>query len=154
MSALDGALGIIRIANSNMLNALKLISVRKGYDPSDFSIVATGGGGPMHATSLAKDLGVKKVIIPIAASVFSAWGMLMTDLRNDYIKTYITKLTKEENFNLSLINYEFDLLEKEALSNLKQKNFKNEEISLHFYFDMRYLGQEHTVKVPLNKKGR
>lgn len=83
----DAALGIIRIANSNMLNALKLISVRKGYDPRDFTLVATGGGGAMHASALARELGIKKVIIPVAASVFSAWGMLLTELRHDYIYT-------------------------------------------------------------------
>ena len=73
LSVEDAALGIIRIADSNMLNALKLISVRKGYDPRDFSLVAFGGGGPMHAPILARELGVKKVIIPVGASVFSAW---------------------------------------------------------------------------------
>src|SRR5699024_9096524 len=92
LDAEEGALGIIRIANANMLNALKLISVRKGYDPRDFSLVAFGGGGSMHAPALARDLGVKKVIVPVASSVFSAWGMLMTDLRHDYIQTYINRL--------------------------------------------------------------
>ena len=81
ISVEDGALGIIRIANSNMLNALKLISIRKGYNPREFTLVAFGGGGSMHAPALAKELGVKKkVVVPLASPVFSAWGMLMTDL--------------------------------------------------------------------------
>src|SRR5699024_9956989 len=75
----DAALGIVRVANSNMLNILKLVSVRKGYDPRDFTLVAFGGGGPLHASALAKELGIKRVIVPIATSVFAAWGMLMTD---------------------------------------------------------------------------
>lgn len=87
----DAALGIIRIADSNMLNALKLVSIRKGHDPREFTLVAFGGGGPMHAPILAKELGVKKVIVPTAASVFSAWGMLMTDLRRDFIQTYVRR---------------------------------------------------------------
>lgn len=70
----DGALGMIRIANSNMLNALKLISVRKGYDPRDFTLVAFGGGGSMHAPALARELGVRKVVVPVASPVFSARG--------------------------------------------------------------------------------
>lgn len=87
MSAEEAALGIIRIANSNMLNALKLISIRKGHNPQDFTLLAFGGGGSMHAPALALELGVKKVVVPIASPVFSAWGMLMTDLRHDYIQT-------------------------------------------------------------------
>ena len=81
----ETARGIIRIANNNMINALKLVSVNKGYDPREFTLVAFGGGGGMHATSLAKELNIPKVIIPVNSSVFSAWGMLMSDLRRDYI---------------------------------------------------------------------
>src|SRR5699024_1613465 len=85
----EAALGIIRIANSNMLNALKLVSVRRGYDPTDFVLLAFGGGGSMHAAALALELGIDKVVIPVASPVFSAWSMLMTDLRQDYIQTDI-----------------------------------------------------------------
>ena len=77
----------MRIANNNMINALKLISVNRGYDPRDFTLVAFGGGGGMHAVALATELGMQKVVIPRAADVFSAWGMLMTDLRRDYFVT-------------------------------------------------------------------
>lgn len=152
MSSLDAALGIIRIANSNMLNALKLISVRKGYDPSEFTIVASGGGGPMHATALAKELGVKKVIVPVAASVFSAWGMLMTDLRSDYIKTHIVRLDDTDTETLTEVNNEWDRLKKEALEKLNEKGFKDNSTVLACYLDMRYTGQEHTVKVPIPNK--
>lgn len=152
MSALDAALGIIRIANSNMLNALKLISVRKGYDPSDFTIVASGGGGPMHATALAKELGVKKVIVPVAASVFSAWGMLMTDLRSDYIKTHIVRLDESNEKTLQEVNSEWNLLKEEALEKLNEKGFNDHSTMLACYLDMRYSGQEHTVKVPIPNK--
>ncbi|MEZ2458318.1 hydantoinase/oxoprolinase family protein [Salinicoccus roseus] len=152
MSSLDAALGIIRIANSNMLNALKLISVRKGYDPSEFSIVASGGGGPMHATALAKELGVKKVIVPVAASVFSAWGMLMTDLRSDYIKTHIVRLDEIDPKVITEVNNEWELLGKEAIERLSEKGFKDNSTVLSCYLDMRYSGQEHTVKVPIPRK--
>ena len=78
-TAEEAARGIIRIANNNMVNALKLVSLNRGFDPRDFVLVAFGGGGGMHAVALAQELGVKKVIIPAAASVFSAWGMMMSD---------------------------------------------------------------------------
>src|SRR5690606_10828600 len=103
MAAVDGALGhlaeklgpspthvargIVRIANSNMVNALKLVSVNRGYDPRDFTLVVFGGGGPMHGVALGQELGVKKVVVPRGAPVFSAWGMMMSDLRRDYFIT-------------------------------------------------------------------
>lgn len=146
LDAEEGALGIIRIANANMLNALKLISVRKGYDPRDFSLVAFGGGGSMHAPALARDLGVKKVIVPVASSVFSAWGMLMTDLRHDYIQTYINRL---QDVDLTELNNEWNKLENQARNQYAEENVKEEEIIFNRFVDMRYAGQEHTVKVPL-----
>ncbi|MFP8782578.1 hydantoinase/oxoprolinase family protein [Planococcus plakortidis] len=146
MTAEEGALGIIRIANANMLNALKLISVRKGYDPRDFTLVAFGGGGSMHAPALAQELGVKKVVVPVASSVFSAWGMLMTDLRHDYIQTYINQL---EKVALTELNAEWEKLESQSIEQYKEENINEENILFHRFLDMRYAGQEHTVKVPL-----
>ncbi|MBI0579494.1 hydantoinase/oxoprolinase family protein [Neobacillus cucumis] len=146
ISVEDAALGIIRIANSNMLNALKLISVRKGYDPREFSLVAFGGGGPMHAMALAKELGVKRVIIPIAASVFSAWGMLMTDLRHDYIQTYIRRVN---GLHIDELNTELTSLEDGAYIQYAAEGMKQEQVVFSRYADMRYLGQEHSVKVPI-----
>ena len=146
MTAEEGALGIIRIANANMLNALKLISVRKGYDPRDFTLVAFGGGGSMHAPALAQELGVKKVVVPVASSVFSAWGMLMTDLRHDYIQTYINQL---EKVALTDLNEEWGKLENQSIEQYKEENIDEENIIFHRFLDMRYAGQEHTVKVPL-----
>ena len=144
MSVDEAALGIIRIANSNMLNALKLISVRKGYDPREFTLVAFGGGGPMHAPALARELGVKKVVVPVAASVFSAWGMLMTDLRNDYVQTYIRRFNEVD---LGELNQEWKKLEQEALAQYQSQGIKPDQVVFARFVDMRYLGQEHTVKV-------
>ncbi|WP_432663093.1 hydantoinase/oxoprolinase family protein [Wukongibacter baidiensis] len=146
MSVEEAALGIIRIANSNMLNALKLISVRKGYDPREFSLVAFGGGGPMHAAPLARELGIKKVIIPVAASVFSAWGMLMTDLRQDDIQTFNVRLDK---MNLDKFNCEWEQLEDKAIAEYGEKGIDEDNVVFVRYLDMRYWGQEHTVKVQI-----
>ncbi|RFU66867.1 hydantoinase/oxoprolinase family protein [Peribacillus saganii] len=142
----EAALGIIRIANSNMLNALKLISVRKGYDPRDFALVAFGGGGSMHAPALAKELGVRKVIVPVATSVFSAWGMLMTDLRHDYIQTYIRRV---EGINYDELNEILARQESEAVEQYAGEGVKEEHVLFSRFVDLRYLGQEHTVKVPV-----
>lgn len=142
----EAALGIIRIANSNMLNALKLISVRKGYDPREFTLVSFGGGGSMHAPALAKELGVRKVIVPVASSVFSAWGMLMTDLRHDYIQTFIRRVDDidYDEFNKLLVQQEI-----KAISQYEDEGVEKDRVLFTRYVDLRYIGQEHTVKVPV-----
>jgi len=146
VSVEEASLGIIRIANSNMLNALKLVSVRKGYDPREFSLVAFGGGGPMHALALARELGVKKVIIPVASSVFSAWGMLMTDLRHDTIQTFIRRMNE---LHLDDWNNQWISMEEEARGQYEQEGIEAEKVVFARFVDMRYVGQEHTVKVPV-----
>ncbi|WP_042355697.1 hydantoinase/oxoprolinase family protein [Bacillus rubiinfantis] len=146
LSVEEAALGIIRIANSNMLNALKLISIRKGHNPQDFSLVAFGGGGSMHATALAKELGVRKVIVPVASSVFSAWGMLMTDLRHDFIQTYIRRFN---SVDLIELNQEWGTLESQAYSQFNEEGMNEDKVLFARFADIRYLGQEHTVKVPV-----
>lgn len=142
----EAALGIIRIANSNMLNALKLISIRKGYNPRDFILLAFGGGGSMHAPALALELGVKKVVVPIASPVFAAWGMLMTDLRHDYIQTYIKRLNE---LTLDEIDHQWTVIEKNAFQHFEEEGMAADKVEFHRFADMRYVGQEHTVKVPV-----
>jgi len=142
----DAALGIVRVANSNMLNILKLVSVRKGYDPRDFTLVAFGGGGPLHASALAKELGIKRVIVPIATSVFAAWGMLMTDLRHDYIQTFIRRV---QTIDLNELNDEYIQLEKKSIDQFKEEGIDEQDVLFSRFADIRYVGQEHTVKVPV-----
>ncbi len=142
----EGAMGIIQIANSNMMNALKLISTRKGHNPEDFSMVAFGGGGSMHAPTLARELGMKKVIIPQASPVFAAWGMLMTDLRNDYIQTYLRFFNA---IDFSETNQEWERMEQVARDAFREDQLSEDRISFQRFLDMRYAGQEHAVKVPV-----
>ena len=146
LSVEEASLGIIRIANANMLNALRLISVRKGHDPRDFTLVAFGGGGSMHAPALARELGVKKVIVPVAAPVFSAWGMLMTDLRHDYIETRIQRLDEAD---VRTLNRLWAQMEETAVQQYREEGFPKERVMFSRWADMRYVGQEHTVKVPV-----
>lgn len=147
MSAEEAALGIIRIANSNMLNALKLISIRKGHNPKEFTLLAFGGGGSMHAPALALELGVKKVVVPIASPVFSAWGMLLTDLRHDYIQTYIKRMNE---LTAAEANAAWEAIETQALQQFDGEGMSADQVEFHRFADMRYLGQEHTVKVPVS----
>lgn len=144
MSVEEAAMSIIRVADSNMLNALKLISVRRGYDPREFAMVAFGGGGPMHGGYLAKELNMKKLIIPVAASVFSAWGMLMTDVRHDYIQTKICQIDKAKTDELNEL---WSDLRNQAKEQFIEEGIRKENIVYNYIADMRYMGQEHTVKV-------
>lgn len=143
LSQTELARGVIRIANANMTTALRLVSTNKGHDPRDFALIAFGGGGAMHAVALAEELNVPKVIIPVNSSVFSAWGMLLTDLRRDYIRTRLTDLAPEW---LPRIRETFDEILAQA-----RADFAGEAADpplFEHYADLRYLGQEHTVSVP------
>ena len=146
MNIEEAAMGVIRLADANMVNALKLVSVRRGYDPREFTLVAFGGGGSMHAAALARELRVKRILIPTAPAVFSAWGMLMTDLRNDYIRTMVVRTDLMEASQLSGI---FAEMEGEATEDLEAEKVERDQTIFQRFADMRYLGQEHTVKVPI-----
>ena len=100
----------------------------------------------MHATSLAKELNIPKVIIPVNSSVFSAWGMLMSDLRRDYI---LTKLTTMNDQAIDILNKTFSEMEKQAEESYKKENISKELISFKRFGSFRYLGQDHSVEIPI-----
>ncbi len=140
------ARGIVRVANANMTNALRLVSTNKGYDPRDFTLVAFGGGGALHALALAEELQVRRVIVPVNSAVFSAWGMLLTDLRRDYLQTCPMALEADNTGSLSSTFH--------ALAERARKDYAAEglgpdehEVVFEYHADMRYRGQEHTVKI-------
>ena len=140
------ARGIVRVANANMTNALRLVSTNKGYDPRDFTLVAFGGGGALHALALAEELQVRSVIIPVNSAVFSAWGMLLTDLRRDYLQTCPLELEPGNGDKLvSLFNSLIGQAHKDQAGDNPRSDGR--EISFDYYADMRYRGQEHTVKI-------
>lgn len=144
----EAARGIVRIANNNMVNALKLISLNRGFDPRDFTMVAFGGGGAMHAVALAQELGVKKVIVPAAAAVFSAWGMMMSDLRRDY---FITHLTDVSEGAAAKIEQVFADTEKLALEQFKVEGVDVSQVKFQRFGKFRYQNQEHTTEVLLEQ---
>ena len=144
VSADDVARGIIRIANNNMGNALKLVSLNRGFDPRDFTLVAFGGGGAMHAVALGAELGVKKVVIPAGASVFSAWGMMMSDLRRDY---FVTKLADLKAGAAAAVEDLFAETEALAFQQFGDEGVEKEKVRFLRYGKFRYQNQEHTTEV-------
>ncbi len=147
ITSTEAARGIIRIANNNMINALKLVSLNRGFDPRDFVLIAFGGGGGMHAVDLAQELGVKKVVVPAAASVFSAWGMMMSDLRRDYFVTHLADLVDGAASN---IEKGFSDVESQAISQFKSEGIEKKNIKFTRYGNFRYKNQEHTTEVKLS----
>jgi N-methylhydantoinase A len=127
-----------------MVNALKLVSVNRGFDPRDFTLVVFGGGGPMHGIALGQELGVKKVVVPRGAPVFSAWGMLMSDLRRDY---FVTRLI-EQSDSASL-----DELLRETMAQARDKfvseGGSKDRIIMQPLLRCRYQNQEFAVEVPV-----
>ena len=142
------ARGIVRIANNNMVNALELVSVNRGFDPRDFTLVAFGGGGAMHAVALARELGVSKVVVPAGASVFSAWGMMMSDLRRDYVVTRLADLGPE---NATAIESAFTETEEGALRQFSAEGFHASQVRFARFGRFRYRNQEHTTEVRLDE---
>lgn len=145
ISVEEAALGVIRVANANMMNALKIVSVQRGYDPRDFALVAMGGGGAVHAAYLARELQIGQVIVPVAPGHFSAYGMLTTDLRRDFVRTYVCRTDRVAPTELSA---QFAEMEQEGLSSYAAEGFAASQVTCVRAADMRYRGQEHTVRVP------
>jgi N-methylhydantoinase A len=146
VSVEDAALGVIRLANANMIHLLKLVSVRRGRDPRDFAIVACGGGGSMHACALARELRVPRVIVPNFPAHFSAWGMLMSDLRHDLVQTRFARVHEADPGELTAVWHE---LEERMLEVFADERVAPSDVTFARAADIRYAGQEHTVNVPV-----
>lgn len=146
VTPIEAARGVVRIANHNMIDALKLVSINRGYDPRDFVLIAFGGGGGMHASALAAELGIQRIIIPREAAVFSAWGMLMSDLRRDFFKTYLCDFVKEE---FASLNAELRKATEEAAAAFAGDGVAKEYLSLTPLARLRYRNQDHSVEVAL-----
>ncbi|MGE0503542.1 MAG: hydantoinase/oxoprolinase family protein [Rhizobiaceae bacterium] len=145
----EAARGIVRIANNNMVNALKLVSLNRGHDPRDFTLVVFGGGGAMHGVALGVELGVKKVVVPAGASVFSAWGMMMSDLRRDYFVTRLADLKKGAAAGIEKVFAESEDL---AKSQFAAEGVDGKKVKFLRYGKFRYQNQEHTTEVLIEER--
>lgn len=142
--ALAAAAGIFSVLVAQTEGAVREITVEQGKDPKEFSILAFGGAGPLVAPLLALEMGIPNTIIPNVPAVFSAWGMLMADLATDVSRTYIVEL---EESRLPGVAELFQALEQEASLNLAQQGVEPEDQVMLRHMEMRYLGQEHTLKL-------
>jgi N-methylhydantoinase A len=140
------ALGILEVATSAMANVLRQVTLQRGLDPRDFTLFAYGGGGPVHATAVARELSIGRVVIPRMPGVFSALGMLLADLRRDAVQTWFERL---DDIEMRELEAQFAALEAETQRSLEQSGLPTEHIAFERAADMRYVGQEHAVTVRL-----
>jgi N-methylhydantoinase A len=136
--------GVLRLFGELTVEALKLVSVRRGHDPRDFTLIAFGGGGPVHGGHLARELGVKQVVIPNFPGTFSAWGMLTSQPRIDLSRTLVLSLADAPARRRDEI---FTTMQLEAEAALRVQGFPLDRATHQWAIDCRYHGQEHTVRV-------
>ncbi|MBI4288495.1 MAG: hydantoinase/oxoprolinase family protein [Chloroflexi bacterium] len=146
MSPVEVASGIYQIINAKMVDAMRVHSVERGHDPRDFALLAFGGAGPVHAAAFHAQLGTKTLLIPMLAPVFSSMGVLATNLKHSYSRTYRSLLSK---LDLERVNRIYTEMEKEARVVLKREGIETSNIVMQRSIDMSYSGQIHELEVPI-----
>ncbi len=144
MDPITAALAIVKVANANMCDALRLVSIRRGYDPREIALVAFGGAGPLHGAFLAQEMDIPVVIIPRYPGITSAMGCLLVNIRHDLSKNYLADLGKIDLKNLET---EFQSMEKEAGERLDRDGVPKNKRKFTRYLDMRYVGQWRSLSI-------
>ncbi len=148
MSYEDTILGVWKVVNSNMISAIRLASVERGLDIRDFALIAFGGAGPVHAAALARELNIPKVIVPFAPGVFSAYGILVSDVQLDYSRTNILRVREAEAEEF--VNETIEDFTTEAKREFMVQDIEFEDAMLLPSLDMRYVGQSYELNVSYN----
>jgi N-methylhydantoinase A len=149
MDVVEAAAGMYRVINVNMATGVREVSVKRGEDPREFPLVVAGGAGPVHACMIALELEIPVMIIPRESSIFCAAGMLMSDLKHNFVRTYATLLDKIDRNKFNSI---FADMEREALALLRDEHIPGESIQFVYSLDMRYLKQYHELNVAVTKE--
>ncbi len=138
--------GILRIAVTQMSLAVKAVTTERGLDAGSFTMVVYGGAGPLHASAIAREIGIRKVLIPYAPGYFSAYGMLFSDLRYDYVRSVFRHLNGLSFDDIEAI---YKGMEDEGRAAIDASEIRPDDIVFERAADMRYIGQEHAVTVDL-----
>jgi N-methylhydantoinase A len=144
MGVAEAAHGIYRLVNANMIGATRVVTVQRGHDPRDFTLVVSGGTAPIHAVRMAQELRIPRVVIPLNAGVFSAVGLITADARYDVHRSYVVRLSQADPARLEEI---FGEIAGEAGARIEELGFAPEQVVMRYEIDMRYLGQAHEVPV-------
>jgi N-methylhydantoinase A len=147
MQAQDAAEGVVRIINVKMQEAIKAISTMRGHDLRDFMLLAFGGAGPLHAGPIAAELGMAGVIVPLYPGVYSAMGLVMSDVKHDYVRSRLTALSRADE---SDVNAVLEELAAQARRELADEGFTDEKAEIEYALDIRYAGQGYEITLPCN----
>jgi N-methylhydantoinase A len=150
LETIEAANGIIRIVSSGMVEALRLVTVSRGEDPREYVLVAFGGAGPVHAALLAQELKIPRVIVPASPGVHSAMGLLVSDLKRDYIQTHFADL---ESVDVGEIQRRFETMETAAQQEFESQGIPPEQIVHERAIDLRYSIQKYELPVPVARSG-
>ncbi len=144
LSVLETVVGMYRIINSNMAQGVRQVSIERGYDPREFLFIVAGGAGPIHAGEICKELEIPMFLVPNVASIFCAAGMLLGDLKHDYIRSYITPFSDiDETYFLDL----YDQMKVIGTETLIKEGVSEDRIEFYPVLDIRYFGQYHEVQL-------
>jgi N-methylhydantoinase A len=151
ISVTDAAHGIYRLANANMVGAMRVVTVQRGYDPRDFTMVVSGGTASVHAVRLAQELRIPRVVVPLTPGTFSALGLITADARYDMYRSYVLSASKADPVRMQQI---FDEMETEGLGKINELGFTSDEVVISHEVAMRYVGQAHevTFEIPAKQK--
>ncbi|PDM39742.1 hydantoinase/oxoprolinase family protein [Geobacillus sp. E263] len=144
----EAANAILKVANANMCDALRLISVRRGYDPREFALVAFGGAGPLHGAYLAKEMEIPVVIVPPHPGVAAAMGCLLVDVQHDITKTYLADCS---NVSVTDLEEEFRKMEQEANQLLEEEGIEPDNRQFIRFIEMRYAGQWRSLAITASR---
>lgn len=146
MSLEAAAAGILRVANSNIVRGIRVVSVERGYDPRDFTLVPFGGAGPMHGTPVAREIGIGKILIPPTPGILCALGMLVSDLRHDLVETHLGVLA---DFSFERAREIISRLEASGRELLDMDQVRSEKQRVEIAVHARYVGQSYELSIPL-----
>jgi len=143
-SLIEAAHGVVEVANANMLRALRLVSVQRGYDLREFSLIAYGGAGPLHAGALARQAGIGSVVVPAHSGAFSALGCLVSPLRYDTVQTHRGRI---DAWDAKVVEERFRTLEGQCLRPLLDEGHDLAQVTVQRSIDFRYVGQNYELEI-------
>ncbi|MDH4257948.1 MAG: hydantoinase/oxoprolinase family protein, partial [Candidatus Aminicenantes bacterium] len=149
IDVIEAASGMYRVINVNMASGVREVSVKRGHDPREFPLVVAGGAGPVHACMIALELEIPVMIVPKESSIFCAAGMLMSNLKHNFVRTYSTFFNRIDAKRFRSL---FREMEKEATELLKSENIPEDSIQHIYSLDMRYVKQYHEVNVEVTRE--